>query len=334
MRAKLIVESTKIKYKGTDRWVNSDDLEDKSKSKLFVYSDSGLKNVLKTTSGKTIMVKKSDLKDVLKENIGGGGGAGYAVYGGGWGRSFGNPSMGGRFGGRGFGFGGSSNLGGGPNIMYTYEVKPLNRSLEPLPSEEDFERKIHVGSLIKGTELGKENELTGKVINIVEDDDNNIKYYEILDDKSAIEKRINPTSIEIYEPYEDNLFGDDEGMLTAFHPNTYNESFYPTINEKLSLQEQTTDVKEKIERSKKIPKELKDKLISMIVKAGIHGTKYNNGVVTYLRKEKVDGKSFDGVGIGADKDGFFVFTHRARSKSKPELNKIPDKDINFIKSTG
>jgi hypothetical protein len=56
---------------------------------------------------------------LVRENIGGAGGAGYAVYGGGWGRSFGNPSMGGRFGGRGFGFGGSQNLTGGPNLMYT-----------------------------------------------------------------------------------------------------------------------------------------------------------------------------------------------------------------------
>ena len=41
-----------------------------------------------------------------------------------------------------------------------------------------------------------------------------------------------------------------------------------------------------------------------------------------------------GCDLGADKNGFFVFTHRARSKSYPEIEKIPQKDIKFIKSTG
>jgi len=40
------------------------------------------------------------------------------------------------------------------------------------------------------------------------------------------------------------------------------------------------------------------------------------------------------VDLGADKDGFFVSTHRARSKSYLEIDKIPQKDIKFIESTG
>jgi hypothetical protein len=89
------------------------------------------------------------------------------------------------------------------------------------------------------------------------------------------------------------------------------------------------DVKGKIERSKKLSKEMKDKILPLIIKNGMHGTKYNNGVVTKLKYDK--SKECD---LGADKDGFFVFTHRARSKSYSEVDKIPQKDIKFIESTG
>ena len=49
---------------------------------------------------------------------------------------------------------------------------------------------------------------------------------------------------------------------------------------------------------------------------------------------KVKGKSFDGVSMGADKKGFFVYTHRARCHSYPSPEKIPDSKIKFIESTG
>ncbi len=46
-----------------------------------------------------------------------------------------------------------------------------------------------------------------------------------------------------------------------------------------------------------------------------------------------DGKRY-GVGVGKDKDGVFVHTHRARSKSYPDVDSIPTKDLEFIDSTG
>jgi hypothetical protein len=63
-------------------------------------------------------------------------------------------------------------------------------------------------------------------------------------------------------------------------------------------------------------------------------TYHEGGIVHGLKKPKVEGKSFDGVGMGADKDGFFVYTHRARSKSYSSPDKIPVKEIKFIESTG
>lgn len=40
------------------------------------------------------------------------------------------------------------------------------------------------------------------------------------------------------------------------------------------------------------------------------------------------------VGLGRDDDGFFVYTHRARSDSKPSPHDIPQRDIDFISTTG
>ena len=38
--------------------------------------------------------------------------------------------------------------------------------------------------------------------------------------------------------------------------------------------------------------------------------------------------------MGKDDDGYFIYTHRARSKSYESPEKIPVKDIDFIESTG
>lgn len=42
----------------------------------------------------------------------------------------------------------------------------------------------------------------------------------------------------------------------------------------------------------------------------------------------------EGVSLGQDKNGYFVYTHRARSKSYEMPGKIPLKKIQFIRSTG
>lgn len=65
------------------------------------------------------------------------------------------------------------------------------------------------------------------------------------------------------------------------------------------------------------------------------GSKYHDGgLILGLKKPQVKGKSFDGVSLGADKNGFFVYTHRSASKRYETPEKIPEKDIKFIESTG
>jgi hypothetical protein len=46
-----------------------------------------------------------------------------------------------------------------------------------------------------------------------------------------------------------------------------------------------------------------------------------------------NGKKY-GVGVGKDDDGYFVHTHRARSKSYASKKDISAKDLKFIESTG
>jgi hypothetical protein len=46
-----------------------------------------------------------------------------------------------------------------------------------------------------------------------------------------------------------------------------------------------------------------------------------------------EGKKYN-VGLGQDDDGYFVHTHRARSKSYKSKQDITVKDLKFIESTG
>lgn len=69
-------------------------------------------------------------------------------------------------------------------------------------------------------------------------------------------------------------------------------------------------------------------------------TKANKGKITGLElhkdlKKKIKEKDLpDGFDMGIDKDGFFIHTHRGRSKSYKSPEKITEKDIKFIDSTG
>lgn len=88
--------------------------------------------------------------------------------------------------------------------------------------------------------------------------------------------------------------------------------------------------KEGLLSSKTFSKEMKERVLQYVSSE----TYYYNKKVLRLAIPKIEGKSFDGVDLGADKDGFFVFTHRARSKSYDSPEKIPNGKIKFIESTG
>lgn len=107
----------------------------------------------------------------------------------------------------------------------------------------------------------------------------------------------------------------------------YYHHFTPTlgISERKSHEEKTTDITGQIQRSHKLPPAMKRDILPLVIPGQ---TEYNNGRVYRLKG------GISGCDVGADENGFFVATHRARSNSYPSVDKIPAKDIKFIQSTG
>lgn len=106
------------------------------------------------------------------------------------------------------GFGGAFNYGG-QNMMYTYEIKPLNHSLEQPHTEKlDYIDEIKVGSKISGYPVRSnaipddKKKITGIVHNIVTTDDGAVKYYLIQDETTQTHVKIDPltANLIIYEP--------------------------------------------------------------------------------------------------------------------------------------
>jgi hypothetical protein len=100
-----------------------------------------------------------------------------------------------------------------------------------------------------------------------------------------------------------------------------------------NLGQQKPDVIKQIKGSRKLSSKMKEE----ILKYATSSSRYNNGSVFGLTKPsgmlKISSK-IKGCSMGADKEGFFVYTHRARSKSFPSPLKISKKSIEFIESTG
>lgn len=55
----------------------------------------------------------------------------------------------------------------------------------------------------------------------------------------------------------------------------------------------------------------------------------------WIKEGKIDKeKKYKGCGVKEDKNGVYIHTHRARSKSYPDLKLIPDSVVKFIISIG
>jgi hypothetical protein len=88
-----------------------------------------------------------------------------------------------------------------------------------------------------------------------------------------------------------------------------------------------------LELSRKIPANMKAIIRPYITSS----SRYKNGMFFGIRQPEGMSKisrKISGVSMGADKGGFFVYTHRARGKSYKNPLKIPKKEIEFIESTG
>jgi hypothetical protein len=96
-------------------------------------------------------------------------------------------------------------------------------------------------------------------------------------------------------------------------------------------------VKEQIQKMH-IPVELKEKILEL-TNSGTHINSKHPVILgltmsSELKNKIKEGNLPSGFSFGADKNGFFIYTHRARSKSHKNSNKITTKEIRFIDSTG
>ncbi len=96
------------------------------------------------------------------------------------------------------------------------------------------------------------------------------------------------------------------------------------------------DIRDSIKHLRKVPKEYKEVALGLLKPY----TRASKGRITELElhpdlsaKIKKGGYP-DGFSMGIDKDGYFIHTHRARSKSHVEPDGITAKEMKFIDSTG
>lgn len=157
------------------------------------------------------------------------------------------------------GFGGSLNLGG-PNMMYTYEIKPLNRTLQPKVTFKQNIEKIKNGNIIQGEELNKKDgkKHSGVLLKTEKSNDGSIKYYSILNSSTSTIMKLDPTTcillsgnVEINVPRLSPAGGDEEdarradqnqkGTLEYSEGRPNNESMRAkTINESMTKPVETT----------------------------------------------------------------------------------------------
>ena len=146
---------------------------------------------------------------ILRESLIEGYGAGFSFTGG---------TIKGMSGGTRGGFGGANNFGG-PNMMYTYEIKPLNHTLEQKPTVDTMDQveTIQIGSRISGYPVRSnatpdiQKKITGLVHKIAKSPDGSIKYYIIFDEANQTQAKVDvlSASLIIHDPieyYQDQIY--------------------------------------------------------------------------------------------------------------------------------
>jgi hypothetical protein len=174
------------------------------------------------------------------------------------------------------GFGGASNFGG-QNSMYTYEIKPLNHTLEQKPTVDANSQveQIQLGSKIRGIAVRSnatpdKKYVTGIVNKIAQTDDGAIKYYVVLDQDNQLPVKIDPltTKLVIFDPVE---YYDDVSVTTDNIPSRRKEKIEAArkgkvVRESISTNDEDESPEESAkstlkdqERRKSLPKLSKNK---------------------------------------------------------------------------
>ncbi len=95
------------------------------------------------------------------------------------------------------------------------------------------------------------------------------------------------------------------------------------------------DVKEDIKNAR-LPKEWKEIALELLLpnstvrKSVVYDLKFHTDLNKKIREKELP----SGFSMGIDKNGFFIYTHRARSKSHDKASEITVKEIKFVDSTG
>jgi len=108
------------------------------------------------------------------------------------------------------------------------------------------------------------------------------------------------------------------------------------INEKKSELKSGKDIKDVISGLRGISKGRKEEALTLLksyTKAG-KSKIFGLNLHPLLRNKITKGDYPDGFDMGIDKNGYFIHTHRARSKSHESPDKISVREIKFIDSTG
>jgi len=210
------------------------------------------------------------------------------------------------------------------DVELTKNLKRLNRYMKELP----YEKSVQFGSkdnYIPHITIAYVKKGTGKKYKKIFDE----KIYLVANKLVYSDKNKNKITLDLNNGkiIEENVNLNKNNLLNLIES---------VINESESKYSET---KQSLLNSKSIPKEMKEKILPYITSGSKYHTskKGNGGVITELLKPKEftnKTPKSSGVSLGADKKGFFCFTHRASSKRYESPEKIPIKDIEFIESTG
>jgi hypothetical protein len=130
----------------------------------------------------------------------------------------------------------TSIYGGSNNSMYTYDIVPLNRSLEQRVSSFDENPdavQIYPGETVQGKELNRRGEkwIIGSLQKKVMGENGTILYFEVLDRESSTIKRLDPTSVSVFTKLHNSekRTAMDVSALDEVEPKKISESLHDYV---------------------------------------------------------------------------------------------------------
>jgi hypothetical protein len=132
----------------------------------------------------------------------------------------------------------TSIYGGSNNSMYTYDIVPLNRSLEQRVSTFDDAQdavQIYPGETVQGKELNRRDGkwIIGSLQKKVSGENGTLLYFEVLDRESSTIKRLDPTSVSVFTKLHNSekRTGMDVSALDEVEPKKISESLHDYLVE-------------------------------------------------------------------------------------------------------